>query len=234
MLGPGWRRPSPSAAWARVGADLSFQVCVAKIAVILRFTSLGLLQTEAYTCSMPLYHRYFKPGQLQFVTSSTYRRVPVFLNPEYRKIFVDSLRAVRSKLDFLLIGWVLMPEHFHVLLRPGISESTSNIVKELKQRSAAAVLQTLRTQDDAPSSRALLRSFRLPSTVHDQTHYRVWQRRFVPFNVYTEKKRLEKLDYMHGNPVKRGLVPSPDEWAWSSWRFYYLGDRSVLEMDRLG
>jgi REP element-mobilizing transposase RayT len=127
-----------------------------------------------------------------------------------------------------------MPEHFHVLLRPGISESTSNIVKELKQRSAAAVLQTLRTQDDAPSSRALLRSFRLPSTVHDQTHYRVWQRRFVPFNVYTEKKRLEKLDYMHGNPVKRGLVPSPDEWACSSWRFYYLGDRSVLEMDPLG
>ena len=64
--------------------------------------------------------------------------------------------------------------------------------------------------------------------------YRVWQRRFYPFNVYSEKKRLEKLDYMHNNPVKRGLVKEPGEWPWSSWRFYFRQDASLLEMDRLG
>jgi putative transposase len=73
----------------------------------------------------------------------------------------------------------------------------------------------------------------LPSTVHSDSRYRVWQRRFVPFNVYTEKKRLEKLDYMHHNPVKRRLVRSPDLWPWSSFRFYYLNDSSVSTMDRL-
>jgi len=51
--------------------------------------------------------------------------------------------------------------------------------------------------------------------------------------VYSEKKRLEKLDTMHNNPVKRGLVASPGLWPWSSWRFYYLNDQSVLSMDRL-
>jgi putative transposase len=54
------------------------------------------------------------------------------------------------------------------------------------------------------------------------------------FNVYSEKKRLEKLDYMHHNPLKRGLVKGPRDWPWSSWRFYFLEDGSILEMDRLG
>jgi hypothetical protein len=48
------------------------------------------------------------------------------------------------------------------------------------------------------------------------------------------KKYLEKLGYMHNNLVKRELVAAPGEWPWSSWRFYYLNDGSVLEMDRLG
>jgi len=56
----------------------------------------------------------------------------------------------------------------------------------------------------------------------------------VPFNVYTEKKCREKLEYMHNNPVKRRLVTAPGDWPWSSWRFYNLGDASLLEMDRLG
>jgi putative transposase len=183
---------------------------------------------------MPVSHRYFAPGHLQFITTSTYRRVPVFLNPAYCQLFVDALRAVRSKIGFLLIGWVLMPDHFHVLVQPGLDQSTSNIVKEVKQRSAFAILEALRDQSDVASSRALLRSLRLPATVHSRAHNRLWQRRFVPFNVFTEKKRLQKLDYMHANPVMRRLVSSPAEWVWSSWRFYYLEDRSVLEMDKLG
>jgi putative transposase len=52
-------------------------------------------------------------------------------------------------------------------------------------------------------------------------------------NIFTDKKRLETLRYMDGNPVKRGLVASPDKWRWSSFRFYHLEDASVLRMDRL-
>jgi len=56
---------------------------------------------------------------------------------------------------------------------------------------------------------------------------------FHPFNVYTEEKRQEKLDYVRSNPVKRRLVSSPGDWLWSGWRFYFLDDTSVLRMDRL-
>ncbi len=52
--------------------------------------------------------------------------------------------------------------------------------------------------------------------MRDESHYRVWQRRFYAFNVYCEKERLEKLNYMRNNPVKRGLVNTPGEWRWST------------------
>jgi hypothetical protein len=50
--------------------------------------------------------------------------------------------------------------------------------------------------------------------------------------VWSEKKFMEKLEYMHNNPEKRGLVSSADQWPWSSFRFYYLEDSSLLAMDR--
>ncbi len=74
--------------------------------------------------------------QLQFITSSTYRRLPIFLSPDYRPLFVQALCAARAKFHFALIGWVLMPEHFHLLFRPRPAQATANVVKEVKQRSA--------------------------------------------------------------------------------------------------
>ena len=61
--------------------------------------------------------------------------------------------------------------------------------------------------------------------------YGLWNRRFHPFHVCTEKKCGGKLNC--DNPVRCGLVSSPGDWLWSSWRFYFLHDASVLRMDRL-
>jgi len=182
---------------------------------------------------MPIYHRIFEAGHLQFVTTSTYHRVRILSLPDYCHQFVEALRDARARLKFRLLGWVLMPEHVHLLLQPWPAESTSDLVKDIKQRSANSILKALHATSDLAESGALLRSFHLPPTVHGRSHYRVWQRRFVPFNVYTEKRGHEKLEYMHNNPVKRRLVAAPGDWPWSSWRFYFLGDASLLEMDRL-
>ena len=68
------------------------------------------------------------------------------------------------------------------------------------------------------------------SHLGDETHPTLpsfWQRRFYDFNVWSTKKRHEKLHYMHFNPVQRGLVTDPRLWAWSSYRFYRYGERST-------
>ena len=182
---------------------------------------------------MPFYHRPYSPGQLQFITTSTYRRTPLFLSERFCRCFVQRLEEVRQELGFLLIGWVLMPEHFHLLLKPQPAESTPLILKGLKEETAKRIFQTLRLNLPYPWRHKMLTRVRLPPTVDDESHYRLGQRRFHPFNVFTEKKRQEKLNYMHDNPVKRGLVSSAGDWPWSSWRFYFLQDASILHLDRL-
>jgi REP-associated tyrosine transposase len=71
------------------------------------------------------------------------------------------------------------------------------------------------------------------STSHTHGPHRVWQRRFYDLNIWSDRKRLEKLDYMHANPALRRLVASADQWPWSSFRFYFLRDSSLLAMDQI-
>ena len=182
---------------------------------------------------MPVCRRYFAPGQLLFITSSVYRRLKLFASHRLRCEFVETLRQLGQEMGFLLIGWVLMPEHFHLLIRPEPAESTSRLMQELKRRTAQQIVSVLTGNQGHSWCRKMLTDLRLPPTVHSDSRYRVWQRRFYPYGVYSERKRLEKLNYMHNNPVKRGLVRSREECPWSSFRFYYLNDSSLLSMDKL-
>ena len=58
-----------------------------------------------------------------------------------------------------------------------------------------------------------------------------WQKRFYDFNVWTAKKEREKLVYMHHNPVKRGLVERPEDWRWSSYRYYAFGEKGPVTIN---
>jgi REP element-mobilizing transposase RayT len=106
----------------------------------------------------------------------------------------------------------------------------------VEERTAKFILKSLREKAESAWCQGMLRALTLPPTVHHHAYHRVWQRRFYDMNVWSDKKVSEKLDYMHDNPVKRGLVEEPGDWsrlAGSRWRFYYLEDSSVLAMDRM-
>jgi REP element-mobilizing transposase RayT len=77
-----------------------------------------------------------------------------------------------------------MPEHFHVLIKPEPAESTPLMMKGLKEESAKRIIRTLRENLRYPWCQKTLARLRLPSTVHDESHCRLWQRRFYPFNVF--------------------------------------------------
>ena len=62
----------------------------------------------------------------------------------------------------------------------------------------------------------------------------VWQCRFYDFHVWSERKRTEKLRYMHRNPVKRGLVLEPEQWSWSSYRDYAYGEAGAVQINQWG
>jgi len=182
---------------------------------------------------MPRLVRHYGQNHLHFITTSTYHRARLFDAEAFRNLFVRALDQVRDSLGFHLLGYVLMPEHFHLLIWPAAQADPSVILQSLKVRTAMVILARLRKSPAQPWCVKMLARTALPASVHSPATHRVWQRRFYDMNVWSDAKVQEKLKYMHGNPVKRGLVRSPDEWRWSSFRYYFLEDSSLLAMDRL-
>ena len=165
--------------------------------------------------------RYTGRGDLHFITFSCYERRAFLQSKRAKSLFVKILSEVRARHGFRLVGYVVMPEHVHLL----IDESggpPARVLQVLKQR----VSRRLRGKKRGAQGQLALR---FPGEAGG--HRRFWQRRYYDFNVYSEKKLREKLDYMHRNPVRRRLVSHPREWPWSSWTFYEQGC-GLISMDR--
>ena len=112
-----------------------------------------------------------------------------------------------------------MPEHFHLLITEPEVGDPSVVMKVIKQRFARQVKRKCRRGSSAQR------------WLWDITPVSVWQKRFYDFNVWSERKRMEKLRYMHRNPVKRGLVKQPGHWKWSSFRAYFYGESGPVRVN---
>lgn len=149
--------------------------------------------------------RYQQARTFHFITFSCYRRKPLLDSKAAYECFEHQMEAVRQQFQFAIIGYVLMPEHVHML----VSEPRSDLL--------AVALQVLKQQ----TSRRLGK--------HSEAQF--WQRRYYDFNVWSEEKTREKLRYMHRNPVRRGLVANPEDWPWSSFRHYAAGSVGNVEIE---
>ena len=116
----------------------------------------------------------FAPGQLQFITSSVYRRRKLFDSHRVRCEFVETLRRLRQETGFLLIGWVLIRRltDFHLLIKPEPAESTSGLMQELKKRTAQRIVCILSKDQTYPWCRKMLSGLRLPPSLHSDSYYR--------------------------------------------------------------
>jgi putative transposase len=141
-------------------------------------------------------------GDVHFVTFSWYHRLGYLGAAAARDLFEDALEKAHLRYRFDVIGYVVMPEHVHLLL------------SEPRRGLLGVGLQGLKLS-------VVRRSRKRP----------FWQARYYDFNVFTAAKRFEKLHYMHMNPVERGLVERPEDWRWSSCRSYQTGERGRVTID---
>jgi putative transposase len=169
--------------------------------------------------------RRYGQRQLHFITCSCYRRRPLLGTGRRRDAFLRILNEVRERYQFWLVGYVVMPEHIHLLISEPKVGTPSTVMQVLKQR----VAQSLHRK---PRQRRNPDQMRLWSEAPKEASRSLWQRRFYDFNVWSARKRIEKLTYMHKNPVKRGLVAEPQLWMWSSYRFYQSGEKNACTPDR--
>lgn len=168
-------------------------------------------------------------GHAHFTTINVYKRIPILENYELCDLIIENLEYYRKKFKFRLLGYVILPNHLHIIILPNTSTKYSDIVRDFKKGVAFAVIKKL----SDTGNRGLLDRFRLNSIREDGQRYSIWQRKYFDFNIFSEKTLLKKLEYIHNNPVELRLVETPGEWRYSSWRNYCLGDSSIISIDKL-
>ena len=153
--------------------------------------------------------RFQESGQSHFVTFSCYRRQPHFVAPEVFDLFVHCLENMRRRFELCVYGYVVMPEHVHLLLSEPPRSKLAEAIHYLKLSFAK------RLRGQRPEEKSGI----------------FWQKRYYDRNVRNYREFTVKLRYLHRNPVKRGLVSSPEEWRWSSYRHYALRESGVVEIE---
>ena len=149
--------------------------------------------------------RFQHAHQTHFVTFTCYHRHRELDSPAAKELFEHTLERVRRWYGISVYGYVVMPEHVHLL------------VSEPERGELATPLQMLKQIVSRKRHAACGEPF--------------WQRRYYDFNVWSECKFREKLRYIHRNPVRRGLVDSPEDWPWSSFRHYLTGVEATVEIE---
>ncbi len=141
---------------------------------------------------------------LHFLTFSCYHRQPFLSNPLAADRFEVALEWARRRYGFYIVAYVVMPEHVHLLISEPERGTIASVVQAIKQS--------------------------VGRTIAAGRHH-FWQERYYDFNLWTRKKRIEKTQYIHRNPVHRGLVENPEDWPWSSFRDYATGEERGVEVE---
>lgn len=155
------------------------------------------------------------PGGVRFITFSCHRRLPLLGHAAIRDLFARELAAARPAHGFELFAWVVMPEHVHLLMRPPSGLPLGAALRSLK--TAVAKQAVGRWRD--------LRAPILEEIRTGRGEARFWQKGGgFDRNVRDEAEFCREVRYTHRNPVERGLAARPEDWAWSSVR-WWMGRR---------
>ena len=165
--------------------------------------------------------RFHETGALHFITWSCRDRQPLLAKPAHRDLLIRVLEQMRNRYRFGLIGFVIMPAHVHMLISEPQIETVSTVIGAVKLGFTRRVLSR-----DGPGA-PLLAGVRSG----DFSDHHFWMKRYYDFNVFSSPKVAEKLHYMHQNPVVRGLVERPEDWKWSSFRFYSCGENGRVKLN---
>jgi len=205
--------------------------------------------------------RFQHSGQTHFVTFSCYHRQPFLVSDSIKRSFELALERVRHIFQLRVYAYVIMPEHVHLLLSEPQRSLLADAIKPLKQgvsRRAIATVESANTEttDGAPfkpsfglsgesvQSKYVAKgvegvdgapfkpSFGLSGAFPTQTSpHHFWQKRYYDFNVRTYDQFLEKINYTHQNPVRRGLCKRAEDWPWSSFLQYATGGEGRVQIE---
>ncbi len=170
---------------------------------------------------------YEQYGNLFFVTSTIVGFVEVFKSDSLYDIMVENLKFYQDKGDFTVLAYVIMPNHFHLILKVNGDKSVSECMGNLKRITSRQMTAHLRQVAD----QGLLDELKTQAKKEPAVDSKVWKPRFDCFMITNEDTLRQKIGYIHDNPVRKGLAGDVTKWKYSSASDYYGENRGTLKVD---
>jgi putative transposase len=202
---------------------------------------------------MPNFRRIISDNYFYFVTTKTSNNSLIFENEKYCYFLISNIEFYRKKLNFLLIAYVIVPDHFHGIIVPDLRwGNISDIMRNIKYRTARDILNFngLRNWDKEGrpivnndrgrpglslrgknNGRALPGSALRGNGMVKRYKNSIWQPRFYDKVIRNEKQLNQTIEYVHFNPEKHEFTNDYTKWKYSSYRNYYLDNDSLIRID---
>ena len=164
--------------------------------------------------------------KVYFVSTTIVGFLKIFDRDTYR-ILIDDLKFYQDRGDFVIIAFVLMPNHIHLVLNTLGSLTISQCIGNLKRLSSRRISSHLENRNDHHT----LKKLRDKASLEAARDCRVWKPRFDCLTLFKEKTLIQKIEYCHLNPVRKGLATEPEDWPYSSARNYAGRLDTVIPVD---
>jgi len=178
---------------------------------------------------MKKYREYPEETAFYFTTTTIVNWIPVFQNDRYFQIIIDSLKYCQENKGLAIHGYVIMPTHLHLITSNEENILLKDIMRDFKHFTSNKIIQYLEEENHY-----YLELFKQAAEVRfgDQK-YKVWKNEYHPVALTSVKWFVEKLSYIHENPVRKGFVECPEYWKYSSARNWILDDHSIIRIQLL-
>ncbi len=172
-------------------------------------------------------------NSLHYLTFTVVGWVDVFTRKRYRDVFIDSLKYCQQKKGLLIFSYVIMSNHVHLIVRTDSGMGLSAIIRDLKRFTSNQIIKAIQENRQESRSEWMLRLFKYYAKYNsNNTKYQFWKQDNRPIELVTPKWINQKLDYIHFNPVKAGLVESPEHYVYSSAK-NYVGEKGLIDEEIL-
>lgn len=168
--------------------------------------------------------------RLYFITISVEQWIDVFIWIDYKDLIVDSLRYCQKEKGLQIYAWCLMTSHLHLIVAKGGSEDLEDIIRDFKKYTSVHICRSIENNGQESRREWMLWMFsRLALKSKKHKKYSFWQDGYHPIELTDNFLIDQKLEYIHQNPVKEGIVYRPEDYVYSS-AAAYAGMESILNV----
>jgi len=174
-------------------------------------------------------YKFHNPEGIYFISFAVVSWLDVFTRNEYKDIIVDSLYYSQQNKGLEVFAWCIMTSHVHLVFRSVGKQKPEHLIGDIKRFTSKAIVQAI--IDNPKESR---KEFLLEQIIEagnkssNVNKYQFWQHDNHPIELWSNKVIDEKIDYVHNNPVKEGLVFRAEDYLYSS-AAYYAGEKGILD-----